>query len=113
MPTMVPLGSHWKQYMSTDTAPSCHRHAGSLNDPHSSVGVPKASVSSCFSAAKPSCALGGPLSCRWLKQVMWMPSSSHRKRLMLASNTPESGGREPLPLRVGIVPRRSGRAPVD
>jgi hypothetical protein len=50
---------HWKQYMSTDTAPSCHRHAGSLNDPHSSVGVPKASVSSCFTAAKPSCALGG------------------------------------------------------
>ena len=33
VPTMVPLGSHWKQYMSTDTAPSCHRHAGSLNDP--------------------------------------------------------------------------------
>jgi hypothetical protein len=22
-------------------------------------------------------------------------------------------GREPLPLRIGIVPRRSGRAPVD
>jgi hypothetical protein len=57
VPTMV-LGSHWKQCMSTDTAPSCHRHAGSLKRPHSSVGGPKASVSSCFTAAKPSCTLG-------------------------------------------------------
>ena len=40
-----------------------------------------------------------------------MPSSSPRTRLMLASTTPESGGRVPLPLRIGIVPRRSGRAP--
>lgn len=31
------------------------------------------------------------MSCRWLKQVMWMPSSSQRKRLKLASTTPESG----------------------